>query len=168
MPEADDSYYTNLAGRPEDRYEDYIVQDLISDVESRFPVASGADHRAIVGVSMGGFGAVKIALRHPEMFAFAGGISSAIDVPSRPFSIKRVGQWRHHSSIFGPWGSATRRENDPFVLARAADLQKTPYLYSYLRPARGASPSESGIRQSSGATETTIRVSCGPWRPRLE
>src|SRR5579872_3889454 len=55
MPEGDSSYYTNSAERPQDRYEDYIVKDLISDVEGRFPVASGRSSRTIVGVSMGGF-----------------------------------------------------------------------------------------------------------------
>ena len=50
-------------------------------------------------------------------------------MPTRPFSIKRVQQWRHHSSIFGPWGSSTRHDNDPFVLARSADPAKTPYLF---------------------------------------
>jgi S-formylglutathione hydrolase FrmB len=42
--------------------------------------------RAIVGISMGGFGAIKLALQHPELFILAGGISSAIDVPRRTFS----------------------------------------------------------------------------------
>jgi S-formylglutathione hydrolase FrmB len=36
MPEGDDSYYTNAEWRPQDRYEDYIVSNLIADVESRF------------------------------------------------------------------------------------------------------------------------------------
>lgn len=129
MPEGDDSYFVNAAERPQDRYEDYIVNDLIADVESRFPVAAGRTTRAIVGVSMGGFGAVKLALSHPELFVFAGGISPAVDVPSRPFSIKRIRQWRHHSSIFGPWGSQARRNGDPFVLARSADPARTPYLF---------------------------------------
>lgn len=129
MPEGGDSYYTNSAERAQDRYEDYITRDLISDVEGRFPVAVGRKNRAIIGVSMGGFGAVKLALRHPDLFFFAGGLSSAIDVPSRPFSIKRIGQWRHHSSIFGPWKSQTRKENDPFVLARSADPATAPYFY---------------------------------------
>jgi len=111
MPEGDDSYYTNSAERPKDRYEDYIANDLISDVEARFPAATGRSNRAVVGISMGGFGAVKLALRHPELFTFAGGLSSAIDVPTRPFSIKRVQQWRHHSSIFGPCGSSTRQRS---------------------------------------------------------
>jgi putative tributyrin esterase len=129
MPEGDESYYMNAVERPQDRYEDYIVNDLIADVEHRFPVASGRVNRAIVGVSMGGFGAIKLALNHPELFAFAGGISSAVDVPSRPFSIKRTSQWWHHRSIFGPWGSQARHNADPFVLARTADPAKTPYLF---------------------------------------
>jgi putative tributyrin esterase len=129
MPEGDESYYVNSVERPEDRYEDYIVNDLIVDVESKFSAAPGRASRAIVGVSMGGFGAVKLAFSHPEIFVFAGGLSPAIDVPSRPFSVKRISQWQHHRSIFGPWGSQSRRDRDPFVLARSADPAKTPYLF---------------------------------------
>lgn len=129
MPEGDESYYTNSAEHLQDRYEDYIVNDLIADVEAHFPVASNRARRAIIGISMGGFGAVKIALRHPELFAFVGGLSSALDVPSRPFSLKRIGQWSHHRVIFGPWGSATRHENDPFALARSADVATAPFFY---------------------------------------
>ena len=105
------------------------MKDLIHDVESRFPVAADRQSRAIAGVSMGGYGAVKLALRYPELFAFAGGLSPAVDVPSRPFSIRRPFQWRFHSSIFGPAGSQTRRDNDPFVLARSVDPKTIPYLY---------------------------------------
>ncbi len=105
------------------------MNDLISDIENRFPVAAGQSKRAIVGVSMGGFGAVKLALRHPGQFAFAGGISSAIDFPRRAFSLKRIQQSRHYRSIFGPSGSQTRRDNDPFVLVRAANPDATPYFF---------------------------------------
>lgn len=129
MPEGGSSYYTNAADRPDDRFEDYIVHDLIADVESRFPAASERRSRAIVGISMGGFGAIKNALHHPELYGFVAGLSSAIDVPSRPFSIKRVGQWRAHRAIFGPWKGEVRRNNDPFVLARAADPKPMPYLF---------------------------------------
>ena len=114
---------------PQDRYEDYIVQDLISDVEGRFPAASGRSNRAIVGISMGGFGAVKLALHHPDLFIFAGGISSAIDVPRRAFSLKRLQQSRHYHAIFGPSGSQTRRNNDPFVLGSQANAEATPYFF---------------------------------------
>jgi putative tributyrin esterase len=129
MPEGNASYYTNAVDPPQDRYEDYIVRDLISDVESRFPVATGRSNRAIVGLSMGGFGAVKLALRHPDLFVFAAGLSSAIDVPRRAFSIHRLQQSRHFNSIFGASGSATRRDNDPFVLLRTANPESAPYFF---------------------------------------
>jgi putative tributyrin esterase len=110
-------------------YEDYIVHDLISDVESRLPVVPGRSNRAIVGISMGGFGAVKLALRQLDLFSFVGGISSAVDVPRRAFSIKRLQQSRHYDAIFGPAGSQTRRGNDPFVLLRTANPEAAPYFF---------------------------------------
>ena len=129
MPEGESSYYVNAAKRPQDRFEDYIVQDLSADVERRFSVAADRSSRAIVGVSMGGFGAVTLTLKHPDLFVFAAGISSAIDVPSRPFSIKRISQYRGHAQIFGAWGSETRRANDPYLLVERVDPLKVPYLY---------------------------------------
>jgi len=131
MPEGDSSYYVNSARNPQDRYEDYILRDLIADVEKRFPAAATRDQRAIVGVSMGGFGAIVLALKHPEVFAFAAGLSPALDVPSRPFSIRRISQWRHHRSIFGDWNGRHQRENDPYELARAraADAASVPFIW---------------------------------------
>ena len=129
MPEGDNSYYVNAREPPQDRYEDYIVNDLFADVDKKFSVAVGRVNRAIVGVSMGGYGAVKLAFSHPDRFVFAGGISPAIDVPSRPFSIKRIQQSRHYIAIFGDWGTVTRRKGDPFVLARSADPAIAPYFF---------------------------------------
>jgi putative tributyrin esterase len=141
MPEGESSYYTNAVDPAQDRYEDYIVSDLIADVESRFPALTGRSNRAIVGLSMGGFGAVKIALRHPELFAFVGGLSSAIDVPRRAFVFKRFEQSRHFSAIFGPTGSQTRRDNDPFVLVRSANPDAAPYFFLTCGEQEGLLPS---------------------------
>ena len=129
MPEANISYYTNAVDRPEDRYEDYIVNDLIHNVESRFPVIADRSHRAICGISMGGYGSIKIALKHPDLYAFAAGMSSALDVPSRSFSLKRFGQYMEHRKIFGPQGSQTRRDNDPLALVLKVNPEKMPYIF---------------------------------------
>jgi putative tributyrin esterase len=139
MPEGESSYSTNSVDRPKDRFDDYIVKDLIADVEARFP--SDPSRRAIAGVSMGGFGAIKLALKYPELYRFVGALSPSIDVPSRPFSIKRVSQYRHHAAIFGPWGSQARRENDPFVLARTVDPSKIPHMYVTCGEQEGLLPS---------------------------
>ncbi len=123
------SYYVNSALNAKDRYQDYFVHDLISDAESRFPVLRGRENRAIVGVSMGGFAAVELALTRPDLFVFAGAISPAIDVPSRGFSARRWSQSMRFRTIFGPTGSETRVHSDPFILVKNADPAHTPYLY---------------------------------------
>jgi S-formylglutathione hydrolase FrmB len=141
MPEGNSSYYMNAVSRPADRYEDYIVRDLITDVETRFPVATGREHRAIAGVSMGGFGAVVLSMRHPELFSFAAGISPALDVPSRPFAIKRWGQWRDHRAIFGTWKGEAQMAEDPFELVKTVDPVKVPYLFLSCGDREGLLPS---------------------------
>jgi S-formylglutathione hydrolase FrmB len=129
MPEGNNSYYVNAWDPPQDRFEDFITQDLIADAESKFPIAAGRANRAIVGISMGGFGAMVLSLKHPELYVFAGGLSSAIDVPSRPLSVKRIGQYWEHRKIFGPWGSQTRHDSDPYVIAKNVHPQRAPYLF---------------------------------------
>ena len=129
MPEGNSSFYLNAALRPQDRYEDYITRDLVMDVEARFPAKTGRGNRAIVGISMGGFGAVKLALSHPELYAFAAGLSSAIDVPERQFALGHARQWWLFRSIFGPMGSAERAARDPFSMVLHADPKAAPYLY---------------------------------------
>jgi S-formylglutathione hydrolase FrmB len=123
------SYYVNAALNAKDRYEDYFVHDLISDAESRFPVLLGRENRAVVGVSMGGFAAVKLALTRPELFAFAGAISPAVEVPSRGFSARRWSQSMRFRTTFGPSGSEMRIHSDPFILMKSADPGSTPYLH---------------------------------------
>jgi len=129
MPQGDYSYYVNAVKRPGDRYEDYIVQDLISDVEAKFPAARDRAHRAIVGVSMGGFGAIKIELTHPDLFVFAGALSPAIDVPRRPFSLRRINQSWEFRSLFGSSDSEERRSRDPFFIARKGNPDQAPYIF---------------------------------------
>jgi S-formylglutathione hydrolase FrmB len=129
MPEGGSSYYLNAALKPKDRYEDYLVNDLIADVESHFPAAKGRENRAVIGISMGGFGAIKLALSRPDLFAFAGAISPAVDTPSRRFSLRRWRQSMRFRTIFGPAGSPTRQAADPFHLVQSANPAATPYLF---------------------------------------
>jgi S-formylglutathione hydrolase FrmB len=129
MPQGDYSYYTNAALRPQDRYEDYIVDDLAADVEHRFPVRTDRAGRAVAGVSMGGFGAIKLALRHPDRYVFAAALSAALDVPRRRFNWRRLNQSRSYREIFGPDGSETRRAGDPFLLVTSADSSTAPFFY---------------------------------------
>jgi putative tributyrin esterase len=133
MPEGAFSYYMNAAEKPEDRYEDYVLQDLMPDVATRFPVSDRRESRAIVGISMGGFAAIDWALKRPELFVFVGALSPSIEVVNREFRIRNripgIDEWWRIRTVFGPPGSESRRSSDPFVLVESARPEQTPYIY---------------------------------------
>jgi S-formylglutathione hydrolase FrmB len=129
MPDGDESYFMNEVESPREKYEDYITKDLIADVERRFPARTDRAGRAIVGISMGGFAAVKYAFSHPELFIFVAALSPSIDVPFRHYNVRRLGQWWKFRTIFGPAGSKERAARDPSTLIRTANVQATPFIY---------------------------------------
>jgi putative tributyrin esterase len=129
MPEGEFSYYLNAAEDPAARFEDYTFGDLIADVETRFPAAKTRDKRAIIGISMGGFAAIKIAVTRPELFCFVAALSPPIDITHRQFRIRRWGEWWRTRRIFGPSGSEARRARDPISLLQTVDVSRMPYLY---------------------------------------
>jgi S-formylglutathione hydrolase FrmB len=81
MPDADDSWYTNSAMIPADKFEDYIAKELIAEVDEKYRTIHDGHARAIAGLSMGGYGAIKLALKYPELFAVAGILSGAFNAP---------------------------------------------------------------------------------------
>jgi S-formylglutathione hydrolase FrmB len=151
MPEGESSYYVNSARRPNDRFEDYLVHDLIADVESRFDVSHERRDRAIIGVSMGGFGAITLSFKHPDLYVFGAGLSPALDVPTRPFAIRRWSQYRAHRAIFGAWRGEHERDNDPFVLARRANPAKVPYMFLSCGDQEGLLQRTAASRHSSNS-----------------
>ena len=128
MPDAGDSWYVNSATNPNDRYEDFIVEDFIPEIESHWRVLRVPHRRAIAGLSMGGYGAMKFALRHPGMFAVAGSISGAMDAPGE-LAMERPDFASKLSEVFGNAGSETRTQNDVYALAREARPLETLYFY---------------------------------------
>jgi S-formylglutathione hydrolase FrmB len=75
MPEGNDGWYSDSATVASDKYESYILQELI-------PMCSGVIGRLsplrprIAGLSMGGYGALKLGLKSPGTFAFAGSLAA--------------------------------------------------------------------------------------------
>ena len=61
-----------------DRYDDYIARDLVAHIDSSYRTIPDRDHRGIAGLSMGGYGAVTLALTHPEEFAAAASHSGVL------------------------------------------------------------------------------------------
>ena len=78
-----DKWYVDSPVSPGDKYETYIGEEVVAFVDTRFRTVARKNARAITGLSMGGFGALHIALNHPDTFGAAGSISGGVD--PRPF-----------------------------------------------------------------------------------
>lgn len=78
MPQVDHSFYTDMEyGK---RYWTFLSEELPRVVQSFFPISDKREDNFVAGLSMGGYGAFKWALRKPEMFAAAASLSGALDI----------------------------------------------------------------------------------------
>lgn len=81
LPDGGNSWFVNYA-RSEDgqtnNWEDHIVEDVVSYVDSNYRTEARREGRGIAGLSMGGFGAFAIGLRRPHLFVTIGSTSGAL------------------------------------------------------------------------------------------
>ena len=131
-PEGGDGWYTDNASRSNDKYESYIIKELIPEIDKKFRTVADREHRAIAGLSMGGYGAIKFGLKYPEMFVLAGSFSGAIGAATITEKEVPGAIGKSIDAIFGPAGGEGRKANDPFDLIRLATpekIKKFPFLY---------------------------------------
>jgi putative tributyrin esterase len=134
-PEGGDGWYTDSATVSADKYESYVLQELIPDVERRYRVSKARGGRAIAGLSMGGYGALKFGVKHPDRFIFAASMSGALDAAVRTDADPRFAWGFLRPSIlqtFGESGSPVRSANDLHRLVRelpAERLATLPFFY---------------------------------------
>lgn len=132
MPEANNSWYVDGARGANDKYESYILHELVPDVDKRFRTIRSRYGRAIAGLSMGGYGAIKYGLKYPATFVFAASMSGAFGVTRYTQNEMGGANWEPFMNTFGPVGSETRKANDVFEIARAlspARVASLPYFY---------------------------------------
>jgi putative tributyrin esterase len=134
MPEGNNGWYTDSASVATDKYETYILKELIPDVQKRYRTIESRYGRGIAGLSMGGYGAIKFGLKRPDMFAFVGSMSGALAAASwTEDDLKNLKSIRDSVfSVFSPMGSETRKANDIYEIARglsAARVAALPYIY---------------------------------------
>ena len=121
-PEGMRSFYVNSADGSV-RYSDFFLREFMPYVESKYSIRPGRAGRAITGVSMGGYGALRFAFAHPELFSAVSAQSAALMTASAqemdaaedsgaPIA-KLLG------TVFGQPVDVTHwKENSPFVLAK--------------------------------------------------
>jgi putative tributyrin esterase len=133
VPEGRNSWYTDSATVPAEKFESYFIEELLPDVERRFRTLGERGGRAVAGLSMGGYGALKFGLKHPERFALAASMSGALSAPQWDPD-GPLPEWIKPSirRVYGPMNSPVRPANDIFRLARELPAERIgalPFLY---------------------------------------
>ena len=132
MPEGNNSWYVDSFGVTTDKYETYVLQEVMPDVDRRYRTIQARHGRAIAGLSMGGYGAIKYGLKYPATFVFAASMSGTFGVTGYTQNEMGGNNWEPFLRVFGPVGSETRRANDVFEIARdlsTARVASLPYFY---------------------------------------
>jgi len=135
MPEGNDGWYTDSATVPEDKYESYLLRELIPEIDKKYRTVRDRAHRVVAGLSMGGYGAIKFGLKYPDMFSVVGSFSGALTAPL-PSALDIAPTWKELidslASVYGPEDSKTRRDNDIFRLLNEMPVDKLrslPFIY---------------------------------------
>jgi S-formylglutathione hydrolase FrmB len=131
MPAVHLSFYTDMVHGG--KYWQFISEEVPAIVRDMFPLSSARKDNFVAGLSMGGYGAFKLALTHPERYAAAASLSGAVD-------IREVVRGHHNlddkvwlagmRNVFGDLSKVPGSKHDLMTLARnVAKGQVRPRLY---------------------------------------
>lgn len=122
MPDGGRGFYTDSATEPAEAFETFLLRDLVGFVDRTFQTRAGREGRVISGLSMGGYGAMKLALKFPAMFRAAASHSGALWRPD----LLEAYEGSELQRVFGerPGGGP----NDVYALAQRVDRGQLPAL----------------------------------------
>ena len=129
MPQVHRSFYTDMAAGY--RYWTFISEELPRIMRAMFPLSSAREDNFVAGLSMGGYGAFKLALRKPEQYAAAASLSGALHMAITDSSLLREAIVNDYPLIYGDAMNVAGTENDLLWLLeqRKADGSQLPALY---------------------------------------
>ena len=137
MPDVGRSWYVNNSSDAKAKYEDSIVKDLIPYIDSHYRTVPLRRARAVAGLSMGGYGASLIGLKHYQKFTALGSFSGAIGfardrsaTPAPPpANAEAARRAEEFDKMFGEQGSEDRHSKDPFALVLKVPAAQLPSIY---------------------------------------
>jgi S-formylglutathione hydrolase FrmB len=138
-PRGDSSFYSNYIDGSK-RYEDLIAQEFIDYMETNYRAAKGRENRAIAGTSMGGYGALKIAMKYPDRFSAVVGQSPILFPGPNPLGLSEEAKSSKFYSFFinmlkPMFGDPIRQDlwdaNNPLVLAKNRKLEGLNIYFDY-------------------------------------
>lgn len=125
FPDGARSFYSDSRTNPYEVYETFLVQSLIPYVDQILPTIKNGKKRAIAGLSMGGYGALKLAMKYPDRFTAGFGFSGAYNF-GHTHAHSDPRRAKEHMSIFG---KKLMPENDVFALAKKLNPKRMPTIH---------------------------------------
>lgn len=101
----------------EGNYEDFLIKELITFVDSKYSTITSKDGRYIGGASMGGYGALYLGFTYPDLFSKIGGHSSAIWDYTNTDQFNDQRDWLYANEEL-------RNKRDPFALAKKSSIKE--------------------------------------------
>ena len=115
MPDGGRGFYTDAVNGS--KYWTFLAEELPEIIRQFFNISPARENCFAAGLSMGGYGAIKLGLRCPEKFAAVAGLSSLVDLKLR-YRATDTASWRSElRAIFGSTAQLAPRGNDLFDLA---------------------------------------------------
>lgn len=102
-PDGQDSWYLDSPIDPSMQFETYITKELVTYIDNHYRTIADPKFRAITGLSMGGHGAMSLALKHPDIFWQCGSMSGGLDITPFPKSwkiSKRIGTYDDNKELW--------------------------------------------------------------------
>ena len=125
MPNGGRSWYTDMVHG--EAYYTFMTEELPAVCRSFFlGMSDRREDNFIAGLSMGGYGALKIALRNPDRYAAVASFSGALDIAANSRIVTQPHYW---SDIFGDLDKINGSDNDVYALAEKTDPAAAPNIY---------------------------------------
>jgi putative tributyrin esterase len=129
MPTVHLSFYADMVHGG--RYWQFISEEVPAQVRRMYSLSEARENNFVAGLSMGGYGAFKLALTHPERFAAAASLSGALDIREVVGGRQTDQAWLESMrNVFGDLSKVPHSDHDLFTLAeKVSKARVKPRLY---------------------------------------
>ena len=133
MPDSGRGFYCDAKDASKNQYETYIARDVTNFVDSAFNTVPDRRGRVVAGLSMGGYGALKFALKYPEMFCAAVSHSGALGFGHKNLGPNPRGEANPRDDLDGEFGpilgpNSRGGGDDLYALAEKIERKYLPAL----------------------------------------
>ena len=136
LPDAGVTWYINDASGKV-RYEDMFMEEFIPHIEKKYRIRSERAYRALAGLSMGGYGSLIYAMKHPDKFVATAPLSAAIYTADQVIGYKQE-RWDNVEAVMYGKGISGKdriseywKSNNPLYMAKTLDIEKLKSVKYY-------------------------------------